>query len=219
MTVPTLFDTTTPVPAPAGAGPTPLVIGLDLSLRSTGLAGPDWTDAIRTGTTLTGPARIAYLRREIRDRVKAADLAVVEGPSHGSALQQGHHEMAGLWWAVVCDLYTAGIPYAVVPPTAAPSTPPAKPDGRASGHRRSRAASGTPSGNGTASNATGPPGTTAPTPSSLPRWAWTGSATRSHRCPAPSMRVRWSRPHGPPQSQWPPGDPALARRRPLRHHR
>jgi hypothetical protein len=116
MTVPTLFDTTTPVPAPAGAGPTPLVIGLDLSLRSTGLAGPDWTDAIRTGTTLTGPARIAYLRREIRDRVKAADLAVVEGPSHGSALQQGHHEMAGLWWAVVCDLYTAGIPYAVVPP-------------------------------------------------------------------------------------------------------
>ncbi|WNI15552.1 hypothetical protein [Actinacidiphila sp. ITFR-21] len=111
------LGTPTPAaPAAAGPGPRPLVIGLDLSLRSTGLAGADWTDAIRTTTVLTGPARITYLRREIRDRVKAADLAVIEGPSHGSALQTGHHEMAGLWWAVVCDLHAAGIPYAVVPP-------------------------------------------------------------------------------------------------------
>lgn len=94
----------------------PLVIGLDLSLRSTGLAGADWTDAIRTTPALTGPARISYLRREIRDRVKLADLVVIEGPSHGSALQTGHHEMAGLWWAVTCDLHDADIPYAVVPP-------------------------------------------------------------------------------------------------------
>jgi hypothetical protein len=92
------------------------VIGLDLSLRSTGLAGADWTDAIRTGKDLAGPARLNYLRAEIRDRVKLADLAVIEGPSHGSALQQGHHEMAGLWWLVACDLHHAGIPYAVVPP-------------------------------------------------------------------------------------------------------
>jgi hypothetical protein len=118
MTAATLFDTAprVPAPAPAGVGARPLVIGLDLSLRSTGIAGPDWTDAIRTGKDLAGPARLTHIRNEIADRVKAADLAVIEGPSHGSALQQGHHEMAGLWWMVVCDLHRAGIPYAVVPP-------------------------------------------------------------------------------------------------------
>lgn len=112
-----LFETVPAVPAPAPAGAArPLVIGLDLSLRSTGLAGPDWTAAVRTPKTLTGAPLLAHLRDQIADYTKAADLCVLEGPSYGSAAQRGHHETAGLWWLIAHDLYRRRIPYAVVPP-------------------------------------------------------------------------------------------------------
>ncbi|WP_327413195.1 hypothetical protein [Streptomyces sp. NBC_01233] len=113
-----LFDlaTAAPVPAPpAGAGPRPLVVGLDTSLTSTGIAGGDWAEALRP-KNITGHARLDWILEEVTDRVKLADLAVIEGPAYAQQLQPGHHERAGLWWLITRALYKRGIPYAVCNP-------------------------------------------------------------------------------------------------------
>lgn len=114
MTAPTLFNTETPA-APAAAGPRPLVIGVDPSLTSLGIAGADWADAVRP-KGLTGHTRLAWLLSDVKDRTKAADLVVMEGPAYGQQLQAGHHERAGLWWAIAHLLWKADIPYAVANP-------------------------------------------------------------------------------------------------------
>ncbi|MFD4740569.1 hypothetical protein ACFWNQ_24875 [Streptomyces virginiae] len=114
----TLFDLAAkaPVPAPpAGAGPRPLVVGLDLSLTSTGIAGDGWTANIRTKTR--GDARIRILQIGIADYIKAADLVVMEGPSFGHGAQAGHEELAGLRVIVRQYCYRHHIPYAVIPPS------------------------------------------------------------------------------------------------------
>ncbi|MEV6105741.1 hypothetical protein AB0M28_13640 [Streptomyces sp. NPDC051940] len=92
---------------------TPLVVGLDLSLTSTGIASHNWADAIRPKNR--GHNRLWQLTTEIADRVKVADLVVVEGPSYGS---QGNsvHQLAGLWWLVVHGLWRRRIPTAICPP-------------------------------------------------------------------------------------------------------
>ncbi|MFD8577200.1 hypothetical protein ACFV1H_17945 [Streptomyces virginiae] len=95
--------------------PRPLVIGLDTSLTSTGIAGADWAEALRP-KSLTRHARLAWLLEEVTDRVKCADLAVIEGPAYAQQLQPGHHERAGLWWMVTQMLYRRDIPYAVANP-------------------------------------------------------------------------------------------------------
>ncbi|MEU5426913.1 hypothetical protein AB0H73_15095 [Streptomyces olivoreticuli] len=104
-----------PVPAPAGAGPRPLVIGLDPSLASCGIAGADWAEALRP-KKLSGHDRLAWLLAEVTDRAKLADLVVIEGPAYGQQLQAGHHERAGLWWMLTHSLWRRGIPYAVANP-------------------------------------------------------------------------------------------------------
>lgn len=101
-------------PAPAGAGPRPLVIGLDLSLTSTGIASHDWADAIRPGKR-RGHYRLEWLRREIVERTRAADLIVVEGPSYAST-GSSVHQLAGMWWLVVHTLWRRQLPVAVCPP-------------------------------------------------------------------------------------------------------
>ncbi|MCL7377431.1 hypothetical protein [Streptomyces sp. 35G-GA-8] len=117
----TLFDPATPIlpaPASAGAGPRPLVIGIDPSLTSCGIAGADWADALRPRKTHNrGHLRLSWLRTEIADRTRAADLVVIEGPSYGHGAMAGHHEMAGLWWLIAHDLWRREIPYAVCPPS------------------------------------------------------------------------------------------------------
>ena len=97
---------------PLSAGP--LVIGLDLSLTSTGVAGDGWADALRTKHR--GHDRLDWLCREVAERVRAADLVVVEGAAYGQGAQAGHHESAGLWWMVTHSLWKQRIPYAVVNP-------------------------------------------------------------------------------------------------------
>jgi hypothetical protein len=114
VTAPTLFTPEAPA-APAAAGPRPLVIGLDPSLTGFGIAGADWAEALRP-KNLTGHERLAWLLGEVTDRVKAADMAVIEGPAYGQQLQAGHHERAGLWWLVTHALHRRGIPYAVANP-------------------------------------------------------------------------------------------------------
>lgn len=120
MTAPTLPGLTParPVPAPAGAGPAPLVIGIDSSLTSLGIAAPDAADALRWKGDTTGHPRIEWLRTEVLDRSKRADLVVIEGPSYGSKMLPGQHELAGLWWILTHELWRAKIPYAVATPHA-----------------------------------------------------------------------------------------------------
>lgn len=104
---------------PADQRPTPKVLGLDLSLSCTGVAGPGWTDTIKPGN-LRGVERLLWIREQIIDRwLGDVDLVVIEGPSYGNqgnGRQSGHHERAGLWWMVRCTLHVAEIPTAVVPP-------------------------------------------------------------------------------------------------------
>lgn len=110
-----LFDLTPQAPAATpAAGPRPLVIGIDASLNSLGIAGADWADAIRH-PGLTGHARIDYLRREVADRTKAADLVVIEDIARG-AKGSAVHQLAGLWWVLTTELHRRGIPFAVANP-------------------------------------------------------------------------------------------------------
>lgn len=115
----TLFDlaTTTPAAMPAAAGARPLVIGADLSLKSTGLGSADWTDNVRTKDSLRGHPRIAYLMQEIGSFLKNADLVVIEGASYGHAGLGGHEELAWLRGMVRHWLWRREIPYAIVPPS------------------------------------------------------------------------------------------------------
>lgn len=111
----TLFELATPSATPA-TGPRPLVVGADLSLRSTGLGSADWTDHVRP-KNLTGHPRLAYLVQEIGSFLKSADLVVIEGASFGHAGQGGHEELAWLRGMTQHWLWRREIPFAIVPPS------------------------------------------------------------------------------------------------------
>lgn len=98
-------------------------VGLDLSLTSTGIAsivggfGPT-TSTLKPPAKLTGLDRMHWIQDAIDRRCFGASLVIVEGPSYGSQSgQQGHHERAGLWWLIQQQLWKAGIPTAIVPPS------------------------------------------------------------------------------------------------------
>ncbi|MFF3493765.1 hypothetical protein ACFYWS_20700 [Streptomyces sp. NPDC002795] len=97
-------------------GPPPLVIGIDPSLTCTGIAGDGWADALRCKGR--GHHRLRWLRSEVRQRTRMADLVVIEGAAYGRGAQAGHHELAGLWWQITQDLWERRIPYAVANPHA-----------------------------------------------------------------------------------------------------
>lgn len=111
----TLFEIATPSATPT-TGPRPLVVGADLSLRSTGLGSADWTDHVRP-KNLTGHPRIAFLVQEIGSFLKSADLVVIEGASFGHAGQGGHEELAWLRGMIQHWLWRREIPFAIVPPS------------------------------------------------------------------------------------------------------
>ena len=102
----------------------PTVIGLDLSLTATGIAGnttgthpTPWATVLKPPPRLRGHERLHHLATAITARTTHADIVIVEGPSYGSqAGQSGHHERAGLWWHITHQLWQAGTPIAVVPP-------------------------------------------------------------------------------------------------------
>lgn len=94
----------------------PRVVGLDLSLTSTGVAGTDWACAHRPGRRRSHE-RLDWLLAAVALGVRdGADLVVVEGAAYAQGAQAGHHELAGLWWLVTQYLWRNGIPYAVVTP-------------------------------------------------------------------------------------------------------
>ncbi|MGQ4490896.1 hypothetical protein ACN6LM_001784 [Streptomyces sp. SAS_281] len=94
----------------------PRVVGLDLSLTSTGVAGTDWAYAHRPGRRRSHE-RLDWLLAAVALGVRdGADLVVVEGAAYAQGAQAGHHELAGLWWLVTQYLWRNRIPYAVVTP-------------------------------------------------------------------------------------------------------
>jgi hypothetical protein len=105
----------TPARAAAhAAGGRPHVIGLDLSLVSTGVAGAGWADRIRPGNR-NGINRLHYIRGQVLEFITGATLAVIEGPSYGSTGSY-QHERGGLWWLIAWTLAQHDIPYAVAAP-------------------------------------------------------------------------------------------------------
>jgi crossover junction endodeoxyribonuclease RuvC len=98
----------------------PRVIGLDLSLASSGVAGNaggGWVARIRTESS-TEPAQLArlrWIRGAVMDYTRHADLVMVEGLAFSSQTGQ-HLTRAGLWHLVVEAIDAAGIPWAQVIP-------------------------------------------------------------------------------------------------------
>jgi crossover junction endodeoxyribonuclease RuvC len=103
-----------------------VVLGLDLSLASTGLATYSselgyQTRALKPPTRRShGHDRLEWLLQTVESEFRHAHLVVVEGPSYGSANrgQRGHHERAGLWWLVTHALWLRMSQVAVAPPAA-----------------------------------------------------------------------------------------------------
>lgn len=104
------------------------IVGLDLSLTSTGVA--EWEDGARRSWTFgtrgklgaTIAQRTARLDEAGAEAVGAvlnnqtADLALVE--AHSFAAKGGQqHDRSGLWWIVVRDLVHAGVPVVEVVPS------------------------------------------------------------------------------------------------------
>jgi Holliday junction resolvasome RuvABC endonuclease subunit len=102
----------TPRPAAAGA---PLVIGLDLSLTSTGVALPDGTTYRIKTRDKDGDRRLLHIRDSIREDIAryAPHLAVIEDlPRHA----MGAGVTAMVHGIVRAELLDAGVPYAIVVP-------------------------------------------------------------------------------------------------------
>lgn len=103
------------------------IVGIDLSLTSTGLAVITATGDVelhrirstgKAGASLPERnARLGRITGEIADHLDGAALVVIEGPSFGQARQGGQHDRAGLWWLTVDHVHGAGIPVAEVPPS------------------------------------------------------------------------------------------------------
>ncbi len=93
----------------------PLVIGLDVAIGTTGVAGTGWTDAIHaSGKTLH--ERIDHQLREIKSFIRRAEFVVIEGAAFSRAQLQGADQLSAMRWMVRQELWKRGIPYAVVPP-------------------------------------------------------------------------------------------------------
>ena len=113
-----LFDLpapTRPVPAPPPARPTcaePRVLGLDLSLTSTGVARPDGTTYRIKTRSADGDLRLLHIRDRIRAELEnRPDLAVIEDlPRHA----MGAGITAMVHGIVRSELLAAGVPYALV---------------------------------------------------------------------------------------------------------
>jgi crossover junction endodeoxyribonuclease RuvC len=93
--------------------PSARVIGLDLSLTSTGVSdGHRWAD--RVVPKSNGLERLRVIRETVRSHVQGADLVVVEGLAFAGF--DGERALAGLWWIIRERLDAWGLPVAVVTP-------------------------------------------------------------------------------------------------------
>lgn len=106
------------------------VVGLDLSLTSTGLSDVQSAHAIQTYPDEPLEARLDRLVRGVVSFVLSptqwtdrhpqgtlADLAVIEAPAWSKAMGKGHEELSALRVMVRHRLWRLDVPYALVPPT------------------------------------------------------------------------------------------------------
>jgi crossover junction endodeoxyribonuclease RuvC len=105
------------------------VVGIDLSLTSTGLCanqlevitdlGNVKSTGKNTDTYDDRQKRLYRLMNEVVDwtEAKRPDLVVIEAPSYGS-VGRGTFDRSGLWWMVVSALRAEGFPVAFVSPKA-----------------------------------------------------------------------------------------------------
>lgn len=101
------------------------VVGIDLSLTSTGLVAAHSPSDFQTmivgerghahDSVATTATRITALADRIAQWIPSCDLVVIEGPSYRS-VSTSVWERAGAWYRVVCDLTARSIPVAVAPP-------------------------------------------------------------------------------------------------------
>lgn len=95
------------------------VVGLDPSLRATGLALPDGELlTITTPSCSTLDDRIERIRHifgKVGVRARIGALVVIEGPAFGMN-NKATHELAGLWWSLVVRLAEQGNQIAVLSP-------------------------------------------------------------------------------------------------------
>lgn len=110
-------DTVSAVTAVAQRATVPKVVGLDVSLTCTGVAGEGWTDIIRPRAGLRGHPRLAWIIERVSEHIAGADLVVIEGPSFGGGVAHRHEDLAGLRVMVRHACWRRSIPYAVVPPS------------------------------------------------------------------------------------------------------
>lgn len=103
-----------------------IVVGVDLSLTSTGLArihSDGRVEVARHRTKPTGDdirSRSLRLRRiaaTVTRSCAGASLVCIEGPTYGMKGEQGAHDRAGLWWLVAARLDAMDIPVVEVSPT------------------------------------------------------------------------------------------------------
>ncbi|MCX4540465.1 hypothetical protein [Streptomyces sp. NBC_01565] len=104
----------TTLPA-AGTNRRPLVIGLDVAIGASGVAGEGWTDHVRCTTTNTH-SRMAYQLDGLATFYRNAEYVVLEGAAY-SKNNQGADALAAMRWMVRHDLWKRRIPYVVITPS------------------------------------------------------------------------------------------------------
>lgn len=100
------------------------VIGLDLSLTSTGMSDGVQHRAVQTGPDEDMEPRLHRLVSSVCSFARGnetfpqqADLAVIEASAFSRNMQKGHEELAALRYMVRHGLWQLGIPFALVPPS------------------------------------------------------------------------------------------------------
>lgn len=111
----TLFDITTTVVRPQPLGRVPLVIGLDVAMGISGVAGTGWTDNVRC-TTDGQHEKFAAQLTGLASFYRYADFVVIEGAAY-SKNNQGADALAAMRWMVRHDLWKRHIPYTVITPS------------------------------------------------------------------------------------------------------
>lgn len=107
------------------------VVGLDMSLTSTGVSDGQSLHAFQTGPEDPIEHRLDHLVWKCSQFVmaptlaeewfpedKAADLVVIEGPAYSRNSQTGHEELAALRYMMRVRLTHLKIPFAIVSPSA-----------------------------------------------------------------------------------------------------
>ena len=105
-----------------------IIAGIDPSLTSTGVAVIRSPERVETATVKSKPPapgtetvrsrfqRMEKLAESILDLVDGADVVGIESPAYGMRNAGKVHDRSGLWWWVVGQLETRGVPVVEITP-------------------------------------------------------------------------------------------------------